>query len=219
MKTKLLLVLILLAQTFYAQDLTGSWRGEIDLGAMKLPLLLDIKKENNAYVSTARSPKQGDKIITVDKTEFRNDELIFEMNELKASYKGLYKTDHFEGTFEQNSRSFPLNLYRNDGTVKSSPQDQKIKDIGNREINTKKIDDFLNYLTAQTVCWKYFDFQKWERNLSKKFRTRPITKCQMESRYTVSGWIYQQIVYSRNADATGRKRKTEHQRQAFQILS
>lgn len=148
MKTKLLLVLILLAQTFYAQDLTGSWRGEIDLGAMKLPLLLDIKKENNAYVSTARSPKQGDKIITVDKTEFRNDELIFEMNELKASYKGLYKTDHFEGTFEQNSRSFPLNLYRNDGTVKSSPQDQKIKDIGNREINTKKIDDFLNYLTA-----------------------------------------------------------------------
>lgn len=148
MKTKLLLVLILLAQTFYAQDLTGSWKGEIDLGAMKLPLLLDIKKENNAYVSTARSPKQGDKIITVDKTEFRNDELIFEMNELKASYKGLYKTDHFEGTFEQNSRSFPLNLYRNDGTVKSSPQDQKIKDIGNREINTKKIDDFLNYLTA-----------------------------------------------------------------------
>jgi hypothetical protein len=45
MKTKLLLVLILLAQTFYAQDLTGSWRGEIDLGAMKLPLLLISKKK------------------------------------------------------------------------------------------------------------------------------------------------------------------------------
>jgi hypothetical protein len=148
MKTKLLLVLILLAQTFYAQDLTGSWRGEIDLGAMKLPLILDIKKENKIYVSTAKSPKQGDKIIQVDKTEFSNNELIFEMNELKASYKGQYKTDHFEGTFEQNSRSFPLNLYRNDGSEKSESKDEKTKDIGNREINTKKIDDFLSYLTA-----------------------------------------------------------------------
>ena len=41
MKTKFLLVLILLAQTFYAQDLTGSWTGEIDLGAIKLPLILN----------------------------------------------------------------------------------------------------------------------------------------------------------------------------------
>lgn len=76
MKTKLLLVLILLAQTFHAQDLTGLWRGEIDLGGMQLPLILHIKKENNSYISTARSPKQGDKIITVDKTEFSNNELI-----------------------------------------------------------------------------------------------------------------------------------------------
>ena len=113
MKTKLLLVLILLAQTFYAQDLTGSWKGELDLGGMQLPLILNIKKENTAYTSSARSPKQGNKIITVDKTEFADNELIFEMNELGASYKGQYKTDHFEGTFKQNGRSFPLNLFKN----------------------------------------------------------------------------------------------------------
>lgn len=148
MKTKFLLVLILLAQTFYAQDLTGSWKGSIDLGSMELPLILDIKKENNVYVSTARSPKQGDKIIQVDKTEFSNNELIFEMNELKASYKGQYKTDHFEGTFQQNSNSYSLNFHRNDGTEKPSTNDEKIKDIGNRDIDTKKIDDFLNYMTA-----------------------------------------------------------------------
>jgi hypothetical protein len=217
MKTKLLLVLILLAQTFYAQ-FNRFLEGEIDLGAMKLPLLLDIKKENNAYVSTARSPKQ-DKIITVDKTEFRNDELIFEMNELKASYKGLYKTDHFEGTFEQNSRSFPLNLYRNDGTVKSSPQDQKIKDIGNREINTKKIDDFLNYLTANKQSVGSISiFRNGKEIYQRNFGQDQLPNVKW-NRHTVSGWIYQQIVYSRNADATGRKRKTEHQRQAVQILS
>ena len=145
MKTKLLLVLILLAQTFYAQDLTGSWKGEIDLGGMQLPLILNIKKENNAYTSSARSPKQGDKLITVDKTDFTNNQLIFEMNELGASYKGTYKTDHFEGTFTQRERSFPLNLFRNKG--EPDPKDEKIKDIGNREINTAKLDDFFKYIT------------------------------------------------------------------------
>ena len=121
MKTKLLLVLILLAQTFYAQDLTGSWKGEIDLGGMQLPLILNIKKENNAYTSSARSPKQGDKLITVD------------------------KTDHFEGTFTQRERSFPLNFFRNKG--EPDPKNEKIKDIGNREINTAKLDDFFKYIT------------------------------------------------------------------------
>jgi len=147
MKTKLLLVLILLAQTFYAQELTGSWKGELDLSGMQLPLIFNIKKENNSYISTAKSPKQSDKIITVDKTEFNNNELIFEMNELKASYKGQYKTDHFEGTFIQNGRSFPLNLFQNNNNEKPAPKNEKIKDIGNRNINTVKLDDFFNYIT------------------------------------------------------------------------
>ena len=59
MKTKLLLVLILLAQTFYAQDLTGSWKGELDLGGMQLPLILDIKKENNQIIKVVKLAKDG----------------------------------------------------------------------------------------------------------------------------------------------------------------
>jgi len=145
MKTKLLLVLILLAQTFYAQDLTGSWKGELDLGGMQLPLILTIKKENNGYTSSGKSPKQSEKIITVDKTEFTNNELIFEMNEINASYKGTYKTDHFEGTFVQNGRQFALNFFKSNNNENS--KDEKIKDIGNREINTAKLDDFFDYLT------------------------------------------------------------------------
>ncbi|WP_312750901.1 serine hydrolase domain-containing protein [Epilithonimonas hominis] len=148
MKTKFLLVLILLAQTFYAQDLTGSWQGEIDLGAIKLPLILTIKKDGAQYTSTARSPKQGDKIITVDRTEFANNELIFEMKDLDASYKGQLKTDHFEGIFTQRSRDFNLNLSRiDDKNAEKSGKESKIPDIGNKEINTKKIDDFLHYMT------------------------------------------------------------------------
>ncbi len=148
MKTKFLLVLILLAQTFYAQDLTGSWQGEIDLGAMKLPLILNVKKDGDIYISTAKSPKQGDKIIAVDKTEFINNQLIFEMKDLDASYKGQFKTDHFEGIFTQRSRDFNLNLSMIDEkNLDKVSKESQINDLGNREINTKKIDDFLNYMT------------------------------------------------------------------------
>lgn len=147
MKTKLLLVLILLAQTFYAQEITGSWRGELDLGGMTLPLILDVKKENNTYLSTAKSPKQGNQIIPVDKTEFINNELTFEMKALNASFKGQYKSDHFEGIFNQNGHSFPLNLFKSNGEEKLSKKDEIIKDIGKREINTTKLDNYLNYIT------------------------------------------------------------------------
>lgn len=147
MKTKLLLVLILLAQTFYTQEIAGSWKGELDLGGVVLPLVLNVSKENNKYISTAQSPKQGNQIIPVDKTEFVNNELTFEMNALDAFYKGQLKNDHFEGTFTQKSKSFPLNLYKNDSKEQPKSKDIVItKDIGKSEINTSKIDDFLNYI-------------------------------------------------------------------------
>ncbi|MCX8533158.1 serine hydrolase domain-containing protein [Chryseobacterium luquanense] len=148
MKTKLLLVLILLAQIFYAQEITGSWKGELDLGQVSLPLILNISKENNEYVSTAQSPKQGNEIMPVDKTEFINNELVFEMKALGALYKGQFKKDHFEGTFTQNSKSFPMNLYKDDGKEQPKPKDIVItKDLEKTAINTEKIDDFINYIT------------------------------------------------------------------------
>ncbi len=148
MKTKLLWVLIVLAQTFYAQEITGSWKGDLDMQGMKLPLILTIKKEKDRYISTAGSPKQSDKEIPVSKTEFVNNELIFEIEGINASYKGQFKTDHFEGIFTQNAFSGPLNLYKNDPnkTGINDAQDLKLKDIGTRAINTSKIDDYLNYI-------------------------------------------------------------------------
>ena len=69
------------------------------------------------------------------------------MNELGASYKGQFLKDHFEGTFTQKGRSFPLNLFKNNGDEKPNPKDEKIKDIGNRAIDNAKLDNFLDYIT------------------------------------------------------------------------
>lgn len=146
MKNKLFWVLILLAQTFYGQEITGSWQGDLDFSGMKLPLVLNIKKDNNQYTSTAKSPKQSDKDIPVDKTEFIDNQLTFEIAGLNTFYKGQFKTDHFEGTFNQRDFSIPLNLYRNMDEKTEKSVDLKLKDIGERKINTAKIDDYLNYI-------------------------------------------------------------------------
>ena len=150
MKNKLLWMLILLAQNFYAQEITGSWYGELDLNGMKLPLVLQIKKENHQYTSTAKSPKQSEKDIPVNKTEFINNELTFEIAGLDVSYTGKFITDHFEGNFKQRNFSVPLHLYRNKTEEAKIPVDLTVKDIGERKINTKKIDDYLNYIAKNS---------------------------------------------------------------------
>lgn len=108
MKNKLLLVLIVLAQTFYAQKITGNWKGDLDIQGMKLPLVLHISKDGENLKSTVDSPKQGAKDITVDHTTFTNNELIFEVKALSVSYKGTLKNGKIEGTFQQGSMSLPL---------------------------------------------------------------------------------------------------------------
>lgn len=147
MKFTIFLVLISLAQTFYAQDLKGSWTGDIEISGKKLPLILNIDKTNNEFFSTVISPQQGNAEIKVDKTEFSNSELILEMISISASYKGKFSDNHFEGTFTQNSQNFPLNLYRIEEEKKVLLQDKLIEvDLREKLINTQKLDHFLDYL-------------------------------------------------------------------------
>jgi D-alanyl-D-alanine carboxypeptidase len=139
MKIKLLLVLVFLAHLCHAQ-IEGIWNGELDIQNMKLPIIFKIKKEKEGYSSFLNSPKQSARDFIVDKTQFSNNELNFEIQEINASYKGVYKTDHFEGNFVQNGKTIPLNLFRD---VQKS---QDVPYLNGKAINTKKIDDFLDYM-------------------------------------------------------------------------
>ncbi|WP_164465184.1 serine hydrolase domain-containing protein [Chryseobacterium lactis] len=138
MKTKLIVVLVLLAQLCYAQ-IEGIWNGELDTQTMKLPLILKVKKEKKGYSSLLNSPKQSTQDIGVDKISFNNNELNFEIQKINVSYKGIYQTDHIEGTFTQNGKTFPLNLFRE---LKKSAD---IPYLNGKAINIQKIDEFLDY--------------------------------------------------------------------------
>ncbi|AZA93098.1 Penicillin-binding protein E [Chryseobacterium nakagawai] len=140
MKIKLLLVLACLAQLCHAQ-IEGTWNGELDTQNMKLPVIFKISKKSQGYITTLISPKQSSKEILTDKTDFNNNELTLEISSIRAGYKGIYKTDHFEGNLIQNGKMMTLNLYR-----ESKPETPDISYLNGKAIDTQKIDDFLNYM-------------------------------------------------------------------------
>lgn len=129
MKTKTVFVLavLLFASLFQAQTIEGSWKGELEFQGMKLPLILNIKKNGSLYSSTMDSPKQGAKDIPVDKTDFVNNELSFEQKMLGATYKGKLINGKIEGTFSQNGMQLPLIFTSNtgNGSALNRPQTPK----------------------------------------------------------------------------------------------
>ncbi|MCS4302319.1 serine hydrolase [Chryseobacterium sp. BIGb0232] len=140
MKIKLLFVLACLAQFCHAQ-IEGTWNGEVDIQTMKLPVIFKISKKSQGYTTTLISPKQSAKEIPTDKTDFSNNELSLEIGSINAGYKGIYKTDHFEGNLIQNGKTMTLNLYRD-----IKPESSEVSYLNGKVINTQKIDEFLDYM-------------------------------------------------------------------------
>jgi uncharacterized protein len=151
MKTKILTVLLLSIQFIFAQDITGSWKGELEIQGMKLPLIVHIKKEGENYSSTMDSPKQGATNIPVTKTSFAANQLDLDIAALSVNYSGKYVNDTFEGIFKQGNMELPLVLSRlsdNEvGSILKRPQTPKAP----FEYNTEDV-SFLNSIDKNTLA-------------------------------------------------------------------
>lgn len=150
MKTKLFLIALLaIFQSVFAQDITGSWSGELEVQGTKLPLIFNIHKDGNGYKSDFDSPMQGAKAIPIQKTDFQNNELTLDASNLKIIYKGKFNNNKIEGTFSQNGTNFPLNLERktSEGPVLNRPQTPKAPFSYNNEEVT-----FVNPIDKNTLA-------------------------------------------------------------------
>ena len=125
---------------FRAQELVGSWKGELDIQGTKLPLIFNIHKDGNGYKSDFDSPMQGAKAIPIQKTTLENGEITFDASNLGITYKGKLNNDKIEGNFSQNGMNLPLNLTKTDGNVSvlNRPQTPKAPfNYDNEEITYK----------------------------------------------------------------------------------
>lgn len=125
MKTKIiiLLSLIFISQTVFAQDISGSWYGGLDIQGQKLPLIVHISEKDKVLNSTFDSPMQGAKGIAIEKTTFINNELTLDAAVVGFIFKGKLSDQKIEGNFSQNGMNLPMTLTRSEeNSVQNRPQ-------------------------------------------------------------------------------------------------
>ncbi|MDD7885716.1 S9 family peptidase [Flavivirga sp. 57AJ16] len=118
----LMLFLCTVAQT-HAQDIVGSWKGKLSVQGTEMPLLFDIKSEEDGYTSTMDSPSQGATGIPMDETLYLNDTLTIKFNQAGIKYMATLKENTLTGVFYQGGKEFPLVLSK---TVKTLPGDTSL---------------------------------------------------------------------------------------------
>lgn len=110
-------------------EIEGAWEGILDVGAVKLRLVLKVSKAaDGGLTAKADSPDQGANDLPVDVVTFKDNTLHFEMKRLMASYDGKYNpgNSEFNGEFKQGGAAFPLNLKRATKSAASNrPQEPK----------------------------------------------------------------------------------------------
>ena len=119
MKTKTLISLLLFVVLQSQAQIEGYWKGEIDLGTLKLEMAFNINAIENGYSATLDVPAQGAFDYPVDETTFKDGHLQLTMSAMDASYSGTPKDGVIEGEFTQRGMTFPLNL------VKAEKKEQK----------------------------------------------------------------------------------------------
>lgn len=147
MKTKLSIFLMLICFTsIFSQEITGSWKGELNFQGSKLPLVFNIKKNKESYTSTADSPLQQAKDIPVDKTVFEKNKLTLEISAIGGTYTGMLEGKKITGTFSQNGISLPLILESLGEKGNSPAKNETLQLPQNLNESIKRIDDFISYL-------------------------------------------------------------------------
>lgn len=116
---KLLFVLLISIQSVFAQNIVGSWSGELVGPGFKIPLIINISEKEGVLKTTLDSPSQGQKDLSTKETRFENNELSIDASSLGIKYKGKLNADGIiEGTFFQGGGSAPLNFIRAEEKIK-----------------------------------------------------------------------------------------------------
>ncbi|MVO10713.1 prolyl oligopeptidase family serine peptidase [Flavobacterium sp. TP390] len=110
MKTKNLIILLLMSITTQAQQFVGDWKGTLDVQGMKLEVIFHMAQKDNNYTTTMDVPMQGASGVPIDKTEVNNNHITLKAAALGIEFKGELKNKEIVGEFHQAGMNLPLTL-------------------------------------------------------------------------------------------------------------
>ena len=99
-----MMLLLFAALSVDAQE--GTWKGELDVQGVKLPLVFHFEKDG----CTMDSPSQGAKGIKAEKTLLSENQVKVIVAAIGVVYEGKNLGDSICGTFKQNGMTLPLTL-------------------------------------------------------------------------------------------------------------
>jgi alpha/beta superfamily hydrolase len=119
-------IFLLFTFNTYSQSIKGTWKGELNISGMSLPLVFHVDSTENGLISTMDSPSQGVKGIPTNTTVYSNNELLIQIDKIQFIYKGkLVSNDALNGEVTQFGKTFSMNMQRQlvQDTVKLKPQE------------------------------------------------------------------------------------------------
>ena len=98
-----------------APVIVGNWEGSISAGGQSLRIQFHFTEaKDGSLAGTLVSPDQTDQAIAIDKIEFKDPTLHFEIAAIGGAYDGSYDKakDEITGTWKQGGQALPLNVKR-----------------------------------------------------------------------------------------------------------
>lgn len=119
------LLLTLIATISFARNISGSWKGALNAGAVNLRLVFHFTTDSNGKAAcTLDSPDQGVNGIPAEVVYISSDSVNIAISSIHATYAGKVADSELKGTFTQMGQPFPLNLKAGTAAM-SRPQEPK----------------------------------------------------------------------------------------------
>ena len=120
------MIAVVMTWTADVYALTGSWRGTLNLGQMKVPLVFNFSETATGETQcTMDSPSQGAKGIATEVVLCTADSVSLTCNTIGVSYTGKISAGSINGRFSQRGYVFPLDLTPDSPAEERRPQTPK----------------------------------------------------------------------------------------------
>lgn len=148
-RLSLLSLLIFMGMTPLLAQISGAWKGELEVQGTKLEMIFHIEDKSSVVSATLDIPLQKAMGLPLDKAAFNDPNVELGFTQAGIAYKGVLKGNTIEGTFTQAGMQLPLTLNKTevklpgDLSLPSSAADiQKLIDLDKGNY-TYKVEDYF----------------------------------------------------------------------------
>jgi uncharacterized protein len=124
--TKYLLILFCCLCGFVqAQDLSGTWYGQLNVGGQTLRIVWHFTQEKKVWKASMDSPDQKVNGIKASRVNWKKPNLFVEVSQLGLTYSGVFSGEKIEGDFKQGTFQSKMTLTRNEQKVEKPKRPQE----------------------------------------------------------------------------------------------